>query len=172
MKRWIDRHPEIRRLKKWEAAWLAGVIDGEGSIGLYDFGKEGRRVQIQMANSDPKFVALMRKMIGCGSSVMRTNTHLTHKGKKPIYQYSLKGSQRCYWVLKQIIPFLVIKRGKALAIIKELEEKPFGRWVNATPEYRKLQSDRVKAEWRDPVKRMKRLKGIRRYFRERLFSKI
>lgn len=65
-----------------------------------------------------------------------------------MYQYALKGSNRCYWVLRQVIPFLIAKKDKASVIIKELEEKPFGRWANATSESRKLQSDRMKEIWR------------------------
>lgn len=39
MKAWLEKKSEIRKFKKEEASWLAGVIDGEGSIGLYDYGK-------------------------------------------------------------------------------------------------------------------------------------
>lgn len=148
IKKWIEAKPEVRKFKKWETAWLAGMIDGEGSIGLYDYGREGRRVQIQMANSEKKLVDRFREVIGCGTSVYRTNIHKSHKGRKPMYQYSLKGSNRCYWVLKQVIPFLIAKKDKASAIINELEERPFGRWANATREARLLQSERMKKIWR------------------------
>ena len=43
-----------------EAAWLAAVIDGEGSNGLYDYGREGRRIQIQLGNTHEGFVARFR----------------------------------------------------------------------------------------------------------------
>jgi hypothetical protein len=76
----------------------------------------------------------------------------------------LKGSNRCYWVLKQIIPYLIIKKSKALSIIKELENKPFGRWVNCTEAYRKLNSERLKKEWRDPIIRKNRIEGMRGYY--------
>ena len=124
-------------MKKWEAAWLAGMIDGEGSVGLYDYGREGRRVQIQMANSEKKLVDRFREVIGCGSTVFRTNIHKSHKGRKP-----------SYWVLKQLIPFLIAKKDKASVIINELEEKPFGRWASATKEARLAQSERMKIIWR------------------------
>lgn len=60
-----------RMLSRVDASWLAGVIDGEGSIGLYDYGKEGRRVEIQMSNTNEEFVKVFKKTIGCGSSVRR-----------------------------------------------------------------------------------------------------
>ena len=148
MKHWIERRPEVRKFKKWEASWLAAIIDGEGSIGLYDFGREGRRVQIQMANTDDSLVKRAREIIGCGSTVFRTNLHKTHKGRKQMFQYSLKGSNRCYWVLKQISPFLITKKQKAYDIITELENKPFGRWANAAEKARKKASDTMREIWR------------------------
>ncbi len=154
------------RLSAVEAAWLAGVIDGEGSIGLYNFGKEGRRVEIQVSNTNIEFVANVRKFIGCGSSVMRSKFGILHKGRKPIYHYMLKGSARCYVVLKQILPYLIIKKGLAEKILKEIEEKPFGRWKNATEEARKKASDWAKKSWQNPIHRWNRLEGLRRYHLE------
>src|SRR5579885_3051243 len=69
----IDKKPEIRQFTTAEAAWLAAVIDGEGSFGLYNYGKEGRRVMIQMGNTNKSFVEEMRRVIGCGSSIRRVS---------------------------------------------------------------------------------------------------
>jgi len=159
----IEDKPEVRTFTDVEAAWLAGVIDGEGSFGLYNYGKEGRRVIIQMGNTSEAFVGRFKEIIGgCGSTVHRMNMGESHKGRKPMYHYILKGSARCYKVLKQVLPYLIIKKEKALDIIKELESAPFGRWKNATPEYRRRQSERIKKEWQNPEIRAKRLEGMRR----------
>lgn len=122
----------IRQMSPVECAWLAGVIDGEGSIGLYDYGKEGRRVLLQVTNTNEGFVAKVREIVGAGSSVMRfyyTSKLAKDPRKLPIYQWGLKGSIRCVEVLKQIAPYLIIKKALALSIIKEVEQNPFGRWV-------------------------------------------
>lgn len=120
-----------RCLTKTEASWLAGVIDGEGSIGLYCYGKEGRRTLIQMGNTSKTFVNHFKKLTGCGSQVVRKNFKKSsgHKGRKPMHYYSLKGSARCVAILKQVIPYLIIKRTKAIKIIREVESRPFGRWA-------------------------------------------
>src|SRR5271156_5719279 len=154
-KKWIEKRPEIRKFSPTEASWLAGVIDGEGSLGLYDYGYEGRRVIIQIGNTVEPFVKEVRRVIGCGSNITQTIFGPSHKGRKPMYRYSLKGSLRCYWVIKQITRFLIIKKKKALSIIKELEEKPFGRWKNATKESREKASEMLKAQWKDPKMRAK-----------------
>lgn len=165
MQKWIDKKPEVRKLKKWEAAWLAATIDGDGSIGLYNYGKEGRRVCIQMSNTSQAFVQRMREVIGVGSSVMRAGMDKSHKGRKQIYLYSLKGSNRCYKILKQIIPFLVIKKQKALDIVREFEEKPFGRWANATPEARILAGKKAKARWANPEYKMRMIQKMQEYYK-------
>lgn len=156
-----------------EAAWLAGVIDGEGSIGLYDYGREGRRVLIQVSNTNEAFVNKMRELIGCGSKVLRTNQHLKkdmrfpHLGRKPIFHYALKGSARCYVVLKQIIPYLIIKKQLAQTIVDEIESKPFGRWKNQLEEKKMIHSERMKETWKSPIMRKRRIEGMLKFQEEK-----
>lgn len=118
----------VRKFTVIESSWLAAVIDGEGSIGLYDYGHEGRRVLVQIGNTNKQFVRKVRSIIGCGSRVCRHKFASSHKGRKPMYCYSLKGSIRCYFVLKQILPHLIIKKQLAKKILKEIKNLPFGRW--------------------------------------------
>lgn len=158
--KWIDKKPEVRTLKKWEAAWLAGIIDSDGSIGLYNYGREGRRVQVQIANVHFGFLEKIRETIGCGSNVNHVPS-ASHKGHQRLYNYSVKGSCRCFWILRQISPFLVIKRDKAEAIIGELCRKPFGRWASNTEEKKVLASVTGRSTWRDPDIRAKRLAGMK-----------
>jgi hypothetical protein len=162
-KPWIDSKPEIRTLKKWEAAWLAGVVDSDGSVGLYDYGREGRRVQVQVANVCVPFLDRVRDVIGCGSQVNHVHSS-SHLGKKPMFNYSLKGSCRCYWLLRQIVPYLIVKKEVAARIIREVEDRPFGRWANATKEARKRQSDWAKNSWRNPGVRARRLRGMKKHY--------
>jgi len=117
---------EVKQLKKWEAAWLAGIIDSDGSLGLYH-GKEGRIVIVQAANVCRPFLLKIRNTIGCGSTAYHIPS-LSHKGRKPMYMYSVKGAKRCHKLLKQLLPFLIVKKQKAKKVILELENKPFGRW--------------------------------------------
>ena len=155
----------IRQMSSEECSWLAGVIDGEGSLGLYNYGREGRRVQILVINTNEAFVAHARALVGTGSSVMRcyyTSKLAKFPRKLPIYQWALKGSIRCVEVLKQIVPYLIIKKALALSIIEEIERNPFGRWVNTTPIDRVLQANICRVSWEDPIIRRKRLDGMAR----------
>lgn len=165
MKRWIDKKIEVRKLKKWEAAWLAGVIDSEGSVGLYDYGREGRRVFIQIANVNYQFLKFAQDLIGCGSLSDRKHNSPSHRGKKIVNIYGLKGSNRSYHLLKQLIPFLIIKKQKSLDIIKELEEKPFGRWANATKEYREKAAEVARKRWANPEYHARTVEAMRKFYR-------
>lgn len=148
---------KVREFTALEAAWLAAVIDGEGSIGLYK-GFEGRFVIIQIGNTNNDFVQEVRRIIGCGSKVRRNKFGKSHKGRKPMYYYSLKGSARCLRVLVQIAKYLIIKKEKARHVIYEIKSKPFGAWTKAR---KAAQSKRSKLSWKNPAIRAKRIKGIR-----------
>jgi hypothetical protein len=148
---------KVRKFSPMEAIWLAAVIDGEGSIGLYH-GADGRITIVQMGNTSSAFVKEVRRIIGCGSTIWRIKFTSTHKGRKPMFHYTLKGSKRCLSVLQQIVKYLIIKKKRAQHIINEIESKPFGAWTKAR---RMACSRSVKAQWKNPRIRANRLKGMK-----------
>ena len=170
--KWIDPRPEVRTLSRVEAAWMAAVIDGEGSIGIYDYGREGRRIQVQLGNTSEAFVARFRELIGCGSTVFRVAFSKSHKGRQPMYHFTLKGSARCYKLRTQVEPFLIIKRELAQKILRECEQKPFGRWANATEEGRVLASKVAKISWANPAIRARRLAGMKKAQQKKRSSRV
>jgi hypothetical protein len=109
----------------------------------------------------------IREVIGCGSVCTRHFKGTLHKGRKPLYQYMMKGSERGLKLLGQVLPYLIVKREKTEAILNELRTHPFGRWAAATPEARARASERMKASWGDPDIRLRRLDGMRRHRAER-----
>lgn len=169
----------VRSFSDTEAAWLAAVVDGEGSIGLYKKrrrknGKEylGRTVVIQMSNTNRSFVQRMADVIGCGSTVLRIiNFGRHHKGRQPIFKYSLEGSERCRRVLEQIVEHLIVKRKKAEAILTELSVRPFGRWARHCKKAKETAAACTRATWTDPKVRARRLHGLRTYYEKRRMAK-
>lgn len=135
---------------------------------MYDYGREGRRIQVLVANTDIRLVNRAKEVVGCGHIANRKYPPGSlHKGRKVVYQYQVKGSERGLRVLDQIIPYLIVKREKAEAIVKELHTRPFGRWAATTPEARKRASEVMKASWLDPAIRAKRIAGLRESARRR-----
>ncbi len=151
----------VRTLSEIEKAWLAGVIDCEGSVGLYRM-KEGRRVVIQVANTHRGFIERVKQVIGCGCICPHIPGGL-HIGKKTVYHYICHGSERGIKLLTQVRPYLIIKGEKTDTILNELRSKPFGRWAAATPEARQLQGERMRRSWKDPATRQRRVAGMKAY---------
>jgi hypothetical protein len=118
-----------------------------------------------MSNTNRAFVARMREVIGAGNAIHRCKEQPNRKGKLPMYKFVIAGSARCKRVLEQVLPFLIIKKDKAVSIILEIETKPFGRWngegraaaVHAA-------AQKTRASWNDPVVRLRRLEGQRKAY--------
>lgn len=84
-----------------------------------------------------------------------------------MFNFVLKGVTRGYWVLKQILPFLIVKKDKAAAILRVLESEPFGTYKNSTPAARVKRSAWATNSWKNPETRAKRIAGLRAHFANR-----
>lgn len=102
-----------------EKGYLAGIIDGEGCIGFYRRrnGKQGYYVyamNVTIANSSPR----LERWLGdkFPNRFYRQKQNPTEWTKKEVYRWSLSGSQQVMQFLKEIEPYLVIKRRQAEAL--------------------------------------------------------
>lgn len=92
-----------------DVAWAAGIMDGEGCIGVYSGGADaGLRLTVQVGNTDLVMITKLHDMFGgYVSTTMKAN-----KSGKPYYMWraaSGKGDA----VLRQLLPYLVTKRQQA-----------------------------------------------------------
>jgi len=112
----------MKLLNEVESAWLAGVIDGEGSVYL---GKHTSRrsvlCQIIIANTNLAFIQKVYEITQCGIikeyQPLGTKYGTLISRKKGLWNWRLSGMQNCASLLKQILPFLIIKTSKAKQII-------------------------------------------------------
>ena len=114
----------VRILTEVEKAWLAGVIDGEGSIFISKVTpKKFRyrrgffyRPELSVANSNPALLARVREIVGKGyfGRDKETKQNPTWKDK---WQYKGSG-QVLRGILPQILPYLTIKREVAEAMLR------------------------------------------------------
>ena len=104
-------------LKDWEAAYLAGIIDGEGSITLTRMHKnEYRRPCISISSSDPELIQYLKSLIGGNISIKKNYKPSKHKDS---YTLSVKNKEKVLYILEMISPLLRVdkKKNRALWIL-------------------------------------------------------
>jgi len=127
-----------RKANEKEVAWLCGLIDGEGSIGL--------RVQKYMRNKNVFYVApyvqVVNTHIGTLDVVDRILTelevghyidwprpHMVTGGErtvgdyKPLWRILVNGIKRCHPLLDELIPYLVIKKDDASIVLEFINSR-------------------------------------------------
>jgi len=108
-------HKTIRSKGIEDLAYLAGIIDGEGTIGIYYHkGRNSYRVKIYVVNTYKPLIDWLGSVFG-GFVYQRT-----HKTWKTKYEWHL--GEDAMDLLKSLIPYLKIKKEQALTAI-EFREK-------------------------------------------------
>ena len=111
-------------MKATDAAWLAGIIDGEGSI-ILDRGLPGSvtlRPVVTVGSSTPVILKKIVKITGVGA--VRPTRRKEERGK-PMFHWSVSCSLASR-ALAPIIPYLVLKDRQARLALR-VENRPRGR---------------------------------------------
>lgn len=107
-------------LKITEKAYLAGLIDGEGSISLVVHGKgQLPQPQLNISNTNLKVLKWVKKKVCCGS-IMKKNPRKPNHSVSFTWQISRAG--RVMQVLSEIDNFLIIKKPHAKLILNEYKK--------------------------------------------------
>ena len=111
-------------------AWMAGFIDGEGSIGLnqeYDIRKGAGyfhyRPSLQIVNTDRGSIEIFYKYIGCGDFRMVNRDKLGYRKQQPVYRLNVRKAEPLLRFLKEIEPYLTIKKRRAQLVIEYIENR-------------------------------------------------
>lgn len=111
------RKHHVRQMSMTEAAYLAGLIDGEGSIIAIKRDKNGRTTwRLQVSSTTPILLEWCIKKTGVGSIVVRKSQNPLHADSQWWQCYSWNAVD----ILKQIVPYMVLKHGKAQQVIDEM----------------------------------------------------
>ncbi len=105
-------------------------------------------VVLYVFNTVPGFVARAKEIVGEGSCYAQK----ARPPRLPLHTYRLTGSERCAAVLRQILPYLIIKRQKAESLFRLMVDKPFGRvaWTKSQAGRAHL-SRRLRDHWSNPA---------------------
>ena len=115
------------RLTEGQKGYIAGIIDGEGTIALYRvnnkrYSEQYRRVEIRLANTKKELVDYLKALVPEFYVGRRTFYDKYTDRRKPLFSLSLSRTVEQYYLLKAILPYLVIKREIAKKCLEYLED--------------------------------------------------
>lgn len=103
----------------WKDAYFAGLIDGEGSIGLMRKGGGLRqRVKVNMTHEETVLALQRHFQIGTVRPRKRGKPHHKDQWVWTVYYYDARA------VLTRILPFLITKRDDAEKVLQYVPKKP------------------------------------------------
>src|SRR5437867_11974518 len=114
--------PRKSRLSQTDAAYLAGLIDGDGHIGLHrrhtDHSCLGYTFQphVEIASVNEEFPRSFRRLIGSACWKTRNRGFKSHR---PLFQLIVTSST-ISWMLPLLVPYLRLKREQALCVVEHL----------------------------------------------------
>ncbi len=112
------KQPDTREMSTTESAYLAGLIDGEGSI-VAAIIKNGRTTwRLQVASTTPIILDWCMNVTKVGTIVRRISTNPKHADSLWWQCYSWNAAE----VLRQCEKYMTLKRDKALIVIAELAD--------------------------------------------------
>ena len=136
-------------IRESDAAYMAGLFDGEGSI---DFTKRKekkrsgtyncRRVSMEIAMTDQSVIRWMHEVLGVGTVVKKPRKGLRKNGTKYLMQWRWRCTFRdAYYVCRVLWPYSHTKLPKIQQVIDHYsQEKVMQGNVVSLNEYRKAMS--------------------------------
>lgn len=106
---------KIRDLSEIEAAYVAACFDTDGHIGVHK-NRNGKEVKVGLLNCDRDFLVNIMCMTGGGRLTEHKIKHMrpTHRRQR-LLDFRVKEVED---LLPQLLPFLFIKRGKAVEALE------------------------------------------------------
>ena len=136
-------------IRESDAAYIAGLFDGEGSI---DFTKRKekkrsgtyncRRVSMEVTMTDQSVIRWMHEVLGVGTVVKKPRKGLRKDGTKYLTQWRWRCTFRdAYYVCRVLWPYAHTKLSKIQQVIDHYsQEKVMNGNVVSLEEYRKVMS--------------------------------
>ena len=132
----------MRELRLGDAAYIAGLIDGEGTITMVRRGRENRYPQVSIANNDLALLTWVQSKCGAGIMATKPAKKATHRTG-----YALSFSHRVAMrLLTQVQPWLRTYKGlraRMILIGFDKVNRPNGRYSPAELKARKDFEQRV-----------------------------
>jgi len=114
----------VTQLTEAHIGYIAGIIDGEGTINLYQKWKGEYtypQVCIRIYNTDKRLIDYLLTLVPFYHSMERDREE--RRGKKRVHRLTLWGVPRQYFLLKTIYPHLIIKKENTKKCLQYLSSK-------------------------------------------------
>lgn len=112
------RQHRVRQMTPTEAAYLAGLIDGEGSIIAAKQREHRTTWRLQVSSTTPVLLNWCIQTTGVGTIVTHRSGHPLHADSKWWQCYSWNAVD----ILRQIEPYMVLKKDKAMRVIEDMSK--------------------------------------------------
>ncbi len=107
-----------------ELAWLAGLIDGEGNLGIY-----GRQVIIRVSlHEKDKFVLEKVQKIAGGHLYYNSRPHSRNPNWSGQWLWVVTKQKDVYELCQILLPYLVLKKTACKKVMAEIERKAHLRY--------------------------------------------
>jgi len=116
-----------------QAAYLAGMIDADGHIGLYRrSATQNLRVHVDVSNTDIALLEWIKQVTGIGSV---NKQHAETEKHRASFQWNV-ANESAITLLEQLLPYMIVKRKRAEVAIEFFSK-------------RQEASDRIDLSWQD-----------------------
>ncbi|MEM2613257.1 MAG: hypothetical protein QXO15_03400 [Nitrososphaerota archaeon] len=107
--------------ESWKLAYLAGLIDGEGTISMRTAGRVIPNVRVRVYNTNEQVIKWIHENFG-GSIFSREEYDKKTKRKLRIWYWGIHSIEEAVKLLKPLLPYLIVKKDNALELIKASEK--------------------------------------------------
>lgn len=120
-----------------DAAYLAGIIDGEGSIDIYA-SSEQMLARVSVGNTYLPLLEEIQKHYG--GMLCRNKSNKSNR-VKPFYQLEWRGNKRIRPLLEAVLPYLIVKRAQAEFVLQNWVPSFQGSGYRLTQEQKEKRQD-------------------------------
>jgi len=107
-------HVIVRELSVVDAAYIAGLIDGEGTVTLTRLHRrENRRIVTSISNNDRPLLVYVMATVGAGKI---TGKRVCSKNHAPSFTWQI-ASRQALGLLQQVLPYLRTYKARRAALV-------------------------------------------------------
>lgn len=113
--------------------YLAGIMDGEGNMGVYPERSGIHRLEFTVNNTSEELIDWLKENFGGKKTMSKRKNN-----NKDIFKWYIRGKREIYTLAKQLQPHLIIKREICKVVTDAYEDTfrwGYSRGNNKIPEY-------------------------------------